>query len=63
MKVLERIVDGLIRELVSTIPSLALSEAERHNRRYLCSQAAASEISSCQQETLHGFCRPGEEFD
>ena len=29
-------------------------------RRNLCCQAAAREVSSCQQETLHGFHRPGE---
>ena len=31
-----------------------------HNRCNLCYQAAAREVSSCQQETLHGFHRPGE---
>ena len=54
-KVLERIVDGLIRQLVSR-------PRQRHNRCNLCCQAAAREVSSCQQETLHGFCRPGEGF-
>ena len=39
----------------STIPSLASSQAEAQQ-----TQAAAREVSSCQQETLHGFCRPGE---
>ena len=34
---------------------------QRHSRRNLCCQAAAREVSSCQQETLHGFCRPGED--
>ena len=33
---------------------------QRHNRCNLCCQAAAREVSSCQQETLHGFRRPGE---
>ena len=37
-----------------------LHPRQRHNRHNLCSQAAAREVSSCQQETLHGFCRPGE---
>ena len=32
-----------------------LCPRQRHNRCYLCSQAAASEVSSCQQETLHSF--------
>ena len=32
----------------------------RHYRRNLCCQAAAREVSSFQQETLNGFCRPGE---
>ena len=39
-----------------------LHPKQRHNRRNLCCQAAAREVSSCQQETLHGFCRPGEGF-
>ena len=51
MKVLERIVDGLIRQLVSINDSPF---------GFVPGQAAASEVSSCQQETLHGFCRPGE---
>ena len=34
---------------------------QRHNRCNLCSQAAVR-VSSCQQETLHGFCRHGEGF-
>ena len=29
-----------------------LCPRQRHNRRYLCSRAAAREVSSCQQETL-----------
>ena len=37
-----------------------LCPRQRHNRCNLCCQAAAREVSSCQQETLHGFCRPGE---
>ena len=37
-----------------------LRPRQRHYRRNLCCQAAAREVSSCQQETLHGFCRPGE---
>ena len=36
-----------------------LRPRQRHYRRNLCCQAAAREVSSCQQETLHGFCRPG----
>ena len=53
MKILERIVDGLIRQWVS------IDDSQRHYRRNLCCQAAAREVSSCQQETLHGFRRPG----
>ena len=41
-----------------TTPSLASSQAEA-NKCNLCCQAAAREVSSCQQETLHDFCRPG----
>ena len=37
-----------------------LCPRQRHNRRNLRCQAAAREVSSCQQETLHGFCRPRE---
>ena len=33
---------------------------QRHYRHNLCCQAAAREVSSCQQETLHGYRRPGE---
>ena len=37
-----------------------LHPRQRHYRRNLCCQAAAREVSSCQQETVHGFHRPGE---
>ena len=37
-----------------------LRPRQRHYRRNLCCQAAAREVSSCQQETVHGFRRPGE---
>ena len=37
-----------------------LRPRQRHYRSNLCCQAAAREVSSCQQETLHGFRRPGE---
>ena len=37
-----------------------LRPRQRHNRRNLCSQAAAIEVSSCQQETLLGLCGLGE---
>ena len=37
-----------------------LHPRQRHNRCNLCCQVAAREVSSCQQETLHGFRRPGE---
>ena len=39
---------------------VSLRPRQRHYRRNLCCQAAAREVSSCQQETLHGFRRPGE---
>ena len=60
MKVLERIVDSLIRQLVSIdnsqfgfVPGRGTTDAIS-----VC-QAATREVSGCQQETLHG-CRPGE---
>ena len=56
MKILERIVDGL-RQLVSIDNSQFGFVPGRCN---LCCQAAAREVSSCQQEILHGFRRPGE---
>ena len=59
MKILERIVDSSDSWCQLTIPSLVLSR-QRHYRCNLCYQAAARELSSCQQETLHGFYRPGE---
>ena len=62
MKVLERIADGLIRQLVSINDSQYDFVRQRHNRCNLCCQAAAREVSSCQQETLHGFRRHGEGF-
>ena len=37
-----------------------LRPRQRHYRHNLCCQAAAREVSSCQQETPHGFRRPGE---
>ena len=37
-----------------------LCPRQRHYRRNLCCQAAAREVSSWQQETVHGFRRPGE---
>ena len=62
MKVLERIVDCLIRQLVSIDDSqFGFCPRQRHNRCNLCSQAAGR-VSGYQQETLHGFCRPGEGF-
>ena len=55
MKVLERTVDGLIRQVVSIDDSQFGFVPGRGN---LCRQAAARKVSSCQQETLHGFHRP-----
>ena len=37
-----------------------LRPRQKHKRHKLCCQAAAREVSSCQQETLHGFRSPGE---
>ena len=59
MKILERIVDGLIRPVNRRFP-VWLCPMQRHYRHNLYCQAAAREVSSCQQETLHGFRRPGE---
>ena len=50
---------SLFPSLTETIPSLASSQAEAQQTQSLLS-AAAREESSCQQEALHGFCRPGE---
>ena len=60
MKVLERIVDSLIRVDVNQWFPVWPHPRLRHKRCNLCCQAAAREVSSCQQEPLHGFCRPGE---
>ena len=60
MKVLERIVGGLMMVLcVNWRFPVWLCPRQRHNRCNLCCQAAVREVSSCQQETLHGFRRPG----
>ena len=40
-----------------------LRPRQRHYRRNLCCQAAAREVSSCQQETLHGFVDLEKAFD
>ena len=49
MKILERIVDGLIRQIVSIDDfPVWLRPRQRHYRRNLCCQAAAREVSSCQ---------------
>ena len=62
MKVLERIVDGLMTVGVNQQFPVWLLPRQRHNRHNLCCQAAAREVSSCQQETLHAIRRPGEGF-
>ena len=56
MKVLERIVDGLIRQLVSIEDSLFGFVPGRGTTD------AIFVVRQLQQETLHGFCRPGEGF-
>ena len=60
MKILETIVDSLIRQLVSTDYSQFGFIPGRGTTECNCCQAAAREVPSCQQEALHGFCRPGE---
>ena len=62
MKILERIVNGLMTVGVNQRFPVWLCPRQRHNRHNLCCQAAAREVSSCQQETLHGIRRPGEGF-
>ena len=51
MKVLERIVDGLITVGVSQRFPVWLCPRQRHNRCNLCCQAAAREVSSCQRDS------------
>ena len=63
MKILERIADGLIREVVSIDNSQFGFVPGRGTTCNLCCQAAPREVFSCQQETLHGFGRPGEGVD
>ena len=58
MKVLDRIMVCL-RQLVNRRFPVWLCPRQRHNRCNFCRKAAAREVS-IQQETLHGFCRPGE---
>ena len=55
MKILERIVDGLIRQVVSIDDSVWLCPRQRHYRCNLCGPAAAGEISSNEQEALYGL--------
>ena len=56
MKVLERIADGLIRQVVSVEDSQFGFVPGRG--RKMQSLLAARKVSSCQQQTLHGFRRP-----
>lgn len=61
MKVVERIVDGLIRQLVSIDDSeFGFVSGKSTKKCNLCRQAAAREVPSCQKDILHGFRRPGE---
>ena len=52
--------DGLIGQLMSIDNSRFGFVPGRGTTDAICCQAAAREVSSCQQETLHGFRRPGE---
>ena len=60
MKILERIVDGLIRQVVSIALPVWLCPRKRHNRCNLCGTAAAGEIPSSEQEALYGLRGPRE---
>ena len=57
MKILERIVDGLIKQVVSIV---RLCPRKRHYRCNLCGRTAAGEIPSSEQEALYGFRGPRE---
>ena len=64
MKVLDRIVDGLLRQLVSIddsqfgfVPGRGTTDTI-----FVVRQLQEKYLSSCQQERLHGFRRPGEGF-
>ena len=61
MKILERIVDGLIRQVVciGRLP-VWLCPRKRHYRCNLCGPAAAGEIPSSEQEALYGLRGPRE---
>ena len=61
MKILERIVGGLIRQVVSIDDSqFWLCPRKRHYRCNLCGPAAAGEIPSSEQEALYGLRGPRE---
>ena len=60
MKILERMTGRHHTVGVNRRFPVWLCPRQRHNRCNLCCQAAAREVSSCQEETLHGFHRPGE---
>ena len=60
MKILERIVNGLIRQVVSIDVPVWLCPKKRHYRCNLCGLAAAGEIPSSEQEALYGLCGPRE---
>ena len=59
MKIVERIVDGLIKQMVS-IDDSQFGPKKRHYRCNLCGQAASGEIPSSEQEALYGFRGPRE---
>ena len=62
MKILERIVDGLIRQVVSIGRPLPiwLCPRKRHYKCNLCGPTAAGEIPSSEQEALYGLRGPRE---
>ena len=60
MKILERIVYGLIRQAVSNDDSQFGFVPGRHYRCNLCGPAAAGEIASSEQEALYGLHGPRE---
>ena len=60
MKIPERIVDGLIREVVSFDDPVRLCPRKRHYRCNISGLAAAVETRSSEQESLCDFCGPRE---
>ena len=59
MKVLERIIDGVIRDMVSIDESQFGFVPGRgtHDWSQLCSQTAAGKVPGCEQEAIYGVRR------